>query len=176
MAYTLEVILERLKGLRENAEDTTDITSKLLSQDEIGEDLLDELLEEFELERIDESENGDENEEEKIDLAKLEVEITDVERYILWARSIGIDTKTRHLLQALTIGYEKLAATGAAEKALVFTESRRTQTHLKNFLEANGYAGQVVTFSGTNNSPEATEIYKNSVSYTHLTLPTKRIV
>ena len=161
LAYTLEVILERLKGLRENAEDTTDITSKLLSQDEIGEDLLDELLEEFELEGIDESENGDENEEEKIDLAKLEVEITDVERYILWARSIGIDTKTRHLLRALTIGYEKLAATGAAEKALVFTESRRTQTHLKNFLEANGYAGQVVTFSGTNNSPEATEIYKN---------------
>ena len=112
LAYTLEVILERLKGLRENAEDTTDITSKLLSQDEIGEDLLDELLEEFELEGGDGSENGDENEEEKIDLAKLEVEITEVERYILWARSIGIDTKTRHLLQALTIGYEKLAASG----------------------------------------------------------------
>ena len=159
LAYTLEVILDRLKGLRDNAEDTTDITSKLLSQDEIGEDLLDELLEELELEGIEEEPVDDE--EEKIDLAKLESEISEVERYILWARSIGIDTKTRHLLKALKIGYEKLSDMGAAEKALVFTESRRTQTHLKNFLEANGYAGQVVTFSGTNNSPEATEIYNN---------------
>ena len=168
LAYTLEVILERLKNLRENAEDTTDITtditSKLLSQDEIGEDLLDELIEELELDGLDEeglNEEESEDDEEKIDLAKLEVEITEVERYVLWARSIGIDTKTRHLLKALTIGYEKLSATGAAKKALVFTESRRTQTYLKDFLEANGYAGQVVTFSGTNNSPEATEIYNN---------------
>ena len=162
LAYTLEVILERLKGMRDNAEDTTDITSKLLSQDEIGEDLLDELLDEIELEG--DGADQPEGEEEKVDLAKLESEIVEVEHYIRWARSIGIDTKTRHLLKALTIGYEKLKDMGAAEKALVFTESRRTQTHLKDFLEANGYAGQVVTFSGTNNSPEATEIYKNWVA------------
>ncbi len=162
LAYTLEVILERLKGMRDNAEDTTDITSKLLSQDEIGEDLLDELLDEIELEG--DGADQPEGEEEKVDLAKLESEIVEVEHYIRWARSIGIDTKTRHLLKALTIGYEKLKDMGAAEKALVFTESRRTQTHLKDFLEANGYAGQVETFSGTNNSPEATEIYKNWVA------------
>ena len=158
LAYTLEVVLERLKNLRDNAKDTTDITTRLLAEDEIGEDLLEELLEEIDLE-----EGGDDatDEEEPIDLARLETEIREVEQYILWARSIGIDTKTRHLLQALTIGYEKLAANGAAAKALIFTESRRTQEHLKNFLEANGYAGQVVTFSGTNKSPEARDVYNS---------------
>ena len=162
LAYTLEVILTRLKNLRDKAEDSTDITARLLSQDEIGEDLLEELLEEIELENDGEQSLVDEKE--QIDVAKLENEIQEVERYIRWARSIGIDTKTRHLLQALKIGYEKLAAMGASEKALVFTESRRTQEHLKNFLEANGYAGQVVTFSGTNSSPEATQIYNNWIA------------
>ena len=54
-----------------------------------------------------------------------------------------------------------MAITGAQRKALIFTESRRTQIYLKDYLEANGYAGQVVQFSGTNNSPEATAIYEN---------------
>jgi hypothetical protein len=63
------------------------------------------------------------------------------------------------LLKALEIGFETLAATGAARKALIFTESRRTQDHLKAFLESHGYAGQVVLFNGTNGGPEATGIY-----------------
>ncbi|MDP3223560.1 MAG: helicase-related protein, partial [Rubrivivax sp.] len=65
------------------------------------------------------------------------------------------------LLTALDIGFQQMATTGARRKALIFTESRRTQIYLKDFLEANGYAGQVVQFSGTNNSPEATAIYEN---------------
>ena len=79
----------------------------------------------------------------------------------MWARSIGTDTKTRSLLSALEIGFKQMAITGAQSKALIFTESRRTQIYLKDYLEANGYAGQVVQFSGTNNSPEATAIYEN---------------
>ena len=78
-----------------------------------------------------------------------------------WARGIGTDTKTGTLRNALEIGFEQMAKTGAQRKALIFTESRRTQTYLKGYLEANGYAGQVVQFSGTNNSPEATAIYEN---------------
>lgn len=78
-----------------------------------------------------------------------------------WARSIGTDTKMHSLLTALEIGFEQIASTGAQRKALIFTESRRTQIYLKDYLEANGYAGQVVQFSGTNNSPEATAIYEN---------------
>ena len=48
----------------------------------------------------------------------------------------------------------------AARKALIFTESRRTQEYLKGFLESQGYRGQVVLFNGTNGGPEATAIYQ----------------
>jgi hypothetical protein len=63
-------------------------------------------------------------------------------------------------LKALDIGFAQMAETGAARKALVFTESRRTQDYLKSFLEAHGYKGQVVVFNGTNGGPEATQIYE----------------
>jgi hypothetical protein len=53
-----------------------------------------------------------------------------------------------------------MATTGAARKALVFTESRRTQEYLKTFLEANGYNSQVVLFNGTNGGPAETAIYE----------------
>jgi hypothetical protein len=76
---------------------------------------------------------------------------------------IGIDTKTHTLLKALDIGFEQMTATGAARKALIFTESRRTQDYLKTFLDSHGYRGQVVLFNGTNGGPEATAIYERWV-------------
>ena len=53
-----------------------------------------------------------------------------------------------------------MAITGAARKALIFTESRRTQEYLKGFLESHGFGGQVVLFNGTNGGPEATAVYE----------------
>ena len=158
LASTLEVIRDRLIALRDQATDTSDITERLLEQDDLDEDLLEELFEELDARESDESEADDV--EDVIDRVKLENEIREVEQYIRWARSLGIDTKTKHLLRALEIGYEKLAEMGAATKAVVFTESRRTQEYLKRFLEANGYAGQVVTFSGTNRDPDSARIYE----------------
>jgi hypothetical protein len=52
---------------------------------------------------------------------------------------------------------------GRGRKALIFTESRRTQDYLKTFLESNGCGGQVVLFNGTNGGPEATAIYERWV-------------
>ncbi|EMI18480.1 helicase domain-containing protein [Rhodopirellula maiorica SM1] len=99
-------------------------------------------------------------EEEPIDPARLNAEIEELGDYIRWARSIGVDTKTRALLTALDVGFAELEKAGAAPKAVVFTESRRTQAYLKDFLEGNGYAGSVVTFSGTNNDPDSTQLYR----------------
>ncbi len=45
-------------------------------------------------------------------------------------------------------------------KAVIFTESKRTQEYLQAYLVANHYLGKIVTFSGTNNSPETTQIYQ----------------
>jgi hypothetical protein len=50
--------------------------------------------------------------------------------------------------------------TGALRKAVIFTESRRTQKCLRNFLEANGYGGKIVLFNGTNTGPDVDRIYQ----------------
>ena len=95
-----------------------------------------------------------------IDRQKLREEIGVIQRLATWARAIGIDTKTRAFLKALEIGFEQMVTTGAARKALIFTESRRTQEYLKAFLESHGYQEQVVLFNGTNGGREATAIYE----------------
>jgi ERCC4-related helicase len=90
---------------------------------------------------------------------RLDEEIEELDRFILWANSIGVDTKAKSLLSALEIGFSNMAEIGGSRKAVVFTESRRTQSYLKEFLESNGYAGKVLTFNGTNREPDTTEIY-----------------
>jgi superfamily II DNA/RNA helicase len=49
----------------------------------------------------------------------------------------------------------------APRKALIFTESRRTQQYLYNLLEAQGYQGKILLFNGTNADPRSNEIYKD---------------
>jgi SNF2 family DNA or RNA helicase len=160
-AGTLEIMRDRLLRLREEVEKSATIVERIIQDEEIDDDLLDELLEDQE----DAATEGEPSADEPalapvtIDRRRLDTEIEELNRYILWARSIGVDTKTRALLKALVIGFGEMTRIGAAQKAVVFTESRRTQQHLKGFLEANGYAGKVLTFNGTNNEPETTEIY-----------------
>ncbi len=94
-----------------------------------------------------------------IEPARLRSEIDEIAALAAMARSIGTDTKSKALLTALDIGFAEQGRMGAARKALIFTESRRTQDYLYAFLESHGYAGQVVTFSGTNNGPRTSAIH-----------------
>jgi superfamily II DNA or RNA helicase len=83
------------------------------------------------------------------------------------AKSIQKNSKGEVLLSALRKGFE--AANRAREehqngalqqKAIIFTESRRTQEYLLRLLEASEFAGLVVLFNGTNNDPKSAEIYR----------------
>jgi ERCC4-related helicase len=161
LSSTLDVIGKRLSAMRNLTAPLWDLTQHILEQETIDEELLEQLLEEID----DKDEGGVASEEDsKIDPAKLEAEIAEIEHYSRWARSIGIDTKTRHLLQALETGWSKMEEMGAASKAVIFTESRQTQLFLRNFLETNGYTGQVICFSGSGKDPQASDIYKDWVS------------
>jgi len=166
VAGTLEIMRNRLLRLKDEAKDTHGVVDRVILGEELDDDLLDELLEDEE-DLAGEEEAAavpqEQAERAEIDLRKLEAEIKELGDYIRWARSIGIDTKTRALLKAIEIGFSEMAKVGAAQKAVVFTESRRTQAYLKSFLDANGYAGKVLTFNGTNREPEATEIYQRWV-------------
>ena len=54
----------------------------------------------------------------KVDLKGLGAEIDELTGYIRWARSLGIDTKTRALLKALDIGFSAMKEMSAAEKVV----------------------------------------------------------
>lgn len=152
IAGTLEGLRVRLVEVRDNQEDEDGtLAGRLIEDEEMEEEILDEWL-------------GDELEEEEtkdnqIEPKKLGEEAAELGRLATQARSIGTDTKTKALLTALDTGFEEMSKMGAARKALIFTESRRTQDYLKNFLEQHGYKGQIVLFNGTNGGPEAKAIY-----------------
>lgn len=155
VAGTLETMKLRLEALRDDKiNDDPEFAELLVSEEDIEDDLLDEILE------IDPPEEEEAAKPVAIDRKQIKEEIKLLGQLSTWARSIGTDTKTRTLLNALEIGFEQMAETGAQRKALIFTESRRTQNYLKNYLEANGYAGQIVRFSGTNSGEETTAIYE----------------
>lgn len=108
-----------------------------------------------------EEDDDEENllEDEKIDLDKLREEIHTIEGFIETALKIQHDSKSEALLQALDQSFQMLPKTGAKQKALIFTESTRTQQYLKDYLNQHGYAGKIVTFNGSNNDPDSNAIY-----------------
>ncbi len=158
LAGTLEVIRDRLIALKENEAFNETLAEKIIEEEEIEEELLDDLLDGT-LDDLDAELSTDQDDSEKIDKKQLDAEIEELNHYIRWARSIGIDTKSRALLKALEIGFSEMKKNGAAEKAVIFSESRRTQEFLRNFLETNGYSDKVVTFNGTNRDEKSTRIY-----------------
>ena len=153
IANTLETMKSRLEEMRDapkQDEEEDDFMEELIEAEELEDDYLDEILEGT----TDEEEQA----EPEIDNQKLGSEINELGRYAQWARSIGIDTKSRSLLKALDLGFAEMKKMGANRKALIFTESRRTQEYLKNFLESNGYGDQLVLFNGTNADPDSRRI------------------
>lgn len=153
IAGTLEGLRDRLIAIRDGQkEEDGGWADHLIEDEEMEEELIEEWLGE-DLE-------GKEAEAEKIEPKKLREEIEELDRLAARARSIGTDTKTKALLTALDTGFEEMSKMGAARKALIFTESRRTQDYLKSFLEQHGYKGEIVLFNGTNSGPEAKAIYE----------------
>lgn len=95
------------------------------------------------------------------DVEAIEKEIEELETFIELAKTIEIDTKAKSLMSALTKGFEAQDKLGVKkQKAIIFTESRRTQQFLFDYLESNGFKDKVVLFNGTNTDPKSKEIYK----------------
>jgi hypothetical protein len=152
---TLETIVARLQTLRDRQTVDDDWFGRFVHNQDIDVDGLDE----DESGEIDSDEAGAAQEQNPpVDLVKLKGEIAELEQYIALARSVREDKKSHALLTALDIGFTRMAETGAARKAVIFTESLRTQDYLTRFLEAHGHAGRVVAFSGRNAA--ATAIYQ----------------
>ncbi|MCU9612727.1 SNF2-related protein [Caldibacillus lycopersici] len=118
-------------------------------------DEFDDTLEEWD-DSFEELDINDLTEEEKHALILKEKQ--ELQSYYNLAKSITENAKGDALLLALESGFEKMREIKANEKAVIFTESRRTQNYLKEMLEYKGY--NVVLFNGQNSDPEAKKIYQ----------------
>ncbi|MDD0859384.1 C-terminal helicase domain-containing protein [Arthrobacter alpinus] len=95
-------------------------------------------------------------------LSELEgrrAEAAELREFSELALGIRNDAKSAALLKALPLAFEKSAARGAPRKAVIFTESRRTQAHLVALLEGSGYSGQVLTINGVNTESLSKQLY-----------------
>lgn len=99
----------------------------------------------------------------EIDIATIRQEITDLRAFRDLAVSISENAKGLALLSALRAGFAKAQELGSAEKAIIFTESRRTQDYLVRLLSNLGYAGKLVLFNGSNADPQSKAIYNGWV-------------
>lgn len=90
----------------------------------------------------------------------IQAEIDELTAIIELAHRLRTDTKAQSLLTALQLGFASMAELGASSKVIIFTESKRTQEYLHQFLSASGYDGKLVLFSGTNNHPDSTLVYQ----------------
>ena len=112
----------------------------------------------------DEIENEDSEELHPDDIEGIRKELAELEEFRDLAEKIKKNSKAEHLFVALDKGFEQLKNLGAAQKALIFTESKRTQEFLYDLLEKRGYKGKVVRFNGTNTDKESTAIYNDWVA------------
>lgn len=150
---TLETMVKRLKAMESEKETDDDWLERLISDEDFEDEDFDEVREaspDFEAEA----------EPQRIYLDKLRSEIAELEQYLELAHRIREDAKSDALLTALEQGFEHMQQLGAQRKAVVFTESRRTQQYLRQYLEARGFLGKVACFSGTNNDAASNAIYQ----------------
>lgn len=90
----------------------------------------------------------------------IENEISDLRAFHDLAMQITNNAKGVSLLTGLRIGFEMATTLGGSEKAIIFTESRRTQNYLITLLSENGYADDIVLFNGSNDDTKSRDIYR----------------
>ena len=150
---TLEALAGKLEGVVQNQENPVAI------EEVIAEDF--EALGEIKEEWTDEEEQAALFRYTPEELRQIKEEIGCLKEFNALAKSITKNSKGEVLLTALKRGFAEAGNKGGQKKALIFTESVRTQTYLRNILEQTEYAGRIVLFNGSNNDPKSREIYKH---------------
>src|SRR5207249_3182867 len=84
------------------------------------------------------------------DRAALEAEIRDLDAFAALATSIEQNGKGKALLKALGVAFAKAEQLGAEPKAIIFTESRKTQSYLLRLLANSAFSEGIVLFNGSN--------------------------
>lgn len=141
VARYLETLIQRLKD-------------KKLPDPEMSDD-----LDGFEA-TIEEN-DGDETKRDQADwnAEQLANEIDDLQSMLDLANSIEINGKGEALVQKLPMVLDEIEQKGGKRKAVIFTESVRTQRYLERLLSAHGHKGSLVLLNGSNSDAESRKIY-----------------
>ncbi|KGD06889.1 SNF2-related protein [Burkholderia pseudomallei] len=150
IAGALETMAKRLQGVLDKAAEVPNLAEEL---DEDYESL-DETADEW-----DGQDSGvtapSRNEHDAI-----EQEIKELHHFKTLATNIRDDAKGKALLTALDRAFAELDRLDAPKKAIIFTESKRTQEYLLSLLTNTPYGDGIVLFNGTNSDQRAQAIYK----------------
>lgn len=151
IAGALETMANRLQGVLDETAEIPDLA------DELDEDYesLDETADEW---SDQESDSATPSRSERNAIAQ---EIEELRHFKALATSIRDNAKGKALLTALDRAFAELDRLGAARKAIIFTESKRTQEYLLSLLADTPYGDGIVLFNGTNSDQRAQAIYKD---------------
>ncbi len=157
IAGALETLTGKLhRSLKEDSARAARIDGDNQAQDGISTDF--EAYDEL----VDESDAHDEEVEERLtheQRAAIGREIEELTEFSQLALNISENAKGTALLSGLEIGFRMAVERGGPEKAIIFTESRRTQNYLLKLLSENGYADRIVLFNGSNTDAKSKAIY-----------------
>ncbi len=153
VTQTLEKMIQRLEAKRVVDDQTLDDLDGFSEQAE-------EWREAGAGSEADAVENDGGEDAERVDPVKLEREIKKLTEYRDLARSISDNAKGKALLDCLPTVLDEITTKGGQRKAVIFTESVRTQTYLRELLEQNGFEGETVVMNGSNSDKDSNALYK----------------
>lgn len=158
---TLTRLIERLEDILRKQDVKVEIDTASLDFDGLDDDLDYWLEDEEKEESLSVQDSGPDDILHPHEIEGIKNELTDLREFQTLAAKIRKNSKAEHLFVALNKGFEELEKLGANKKALLFTESRRTQDFLFELFEKNGYKGKVILFNGSNSDKKSTAIYKD---------------
>jgi ERCC4-related helicase len=150
IAKTLTSLSKRLKAKLTQQEPTRRLSEELA---EDYEDL-DETIDEWGEDEPEEALSG-------LERSAIESEIRELDTFIKLAVSIEQNAKGEALLKVLEVAFERTEKYGGARKALIFTESRRTQEYLLKLLGESAWGEGLLLFNGSNTDDRSKQIYRD---------------
>ena len=154
IAGALETMAKRLQKSLDDPANTPDLAEEL----DLDYESLDETAEEWDQQAHEEALS------EKRERDAITQEIAELRHFKTLATNIRDNAKGKARLVALERAFAELERLGAPRKAIIFTESKRTQDYLLNLLAESQYAGDdgqgIVLFNGTNSDARAQSTYK----------------
>lgn len=150
IAGALTSISNRLKSKLRRQEPTKPMEEELDKDYEALDETAEEWGEDQPAEPLSESDRG-----------AIEAEIADLDGFARLATSIDHNAKGKALVKALTVAFAKAAEIKAVQKAIIFTESRKTQSYLLRVLADSPWKDDIVLFNGSNTDDRSKAIYAN---------------